>query len=244
MRIADAVAQYSESTRRVRGCAAVQVSIVSSSQLLRQGLAALLQDHLDLNMVGSYAADQDLREPMPAPPDHVVVLDGSIGLEAIRRWTRHWRSTSPAARVLAVELADDTELILDCVAAGVAAYTIRGASAAEVAEAISGVRGNRAQCDPRVTAGLFARLAALADQATPELLPAWPSLTPRELEVLHHLSQDRTNKEIAARMVIEVRTVKHHVHSILQKLKLRHRWDAVRLARERGWLDVDPRSMR
>jgi DNA-binding NarL/FixJ family response regulator len=144
--------------------------------------------------------------------------------------------------VLAVELPDDTELILDCIEAGVSAYTLRGASAAEVAEAISGVRGNRANSDPRITAGVFARLAALADQTAHEPARATPVLTPRELEVLHHLSLDRTNKEIAVRMVIEVRTVKHHVHSILQKLKLRHRWDAVRLARERGWLDVDPRS--
>ena len=219
--------------------AAVRMSIVSASQLFRQGLAALLEEHLDIALLGSYAADDLPPEGAPGADDHIVVLDGAIGLGAIRRWTRHWRSLSPPARVISVELLDDTDLIVACIEAGVAAYTVRGASAAEVAQAICDVRDNLAHSAPHVTAGLFARLAAMADQSSQPLAAATPLLTPRELEVLRHLSEDCTNKEIARRMVIEVRTVKHHVHSILRKLQSRHRWDAVRLARERGWLESD-----
>jgi DNA-binding NarL/FixJ family response regulator len=75
-------------------------------------------------------------------------------------------------------------------------------------------------------------------------------LTNRELDVLRCINQDLTNQQIAEALVIEVRTVKHHVHSILYKLKLSHRWEAGRVAAERGWLsleslpDVDPGTRR
>ncbi|SRR5258706_582485 len=62
------------------------------------------------------------------------------------------------------------------------------------------------------------------------------SLTARELEVLRYLADDYSNQQIADLLVIEVRTVKHHVHNILAKLNVGHRWDAARLALEQGWL--------
>ena len=63
-------------------------------------------------------------------------------------------------------------------------------------------------------------------------------LTPRELEVLQYINQNLSNQEIAAILVIEVRTVKHHVHNILEKLGLKNRRDAARLADQRGWLHI------
>jgi DNA-binding NarL/FixJ family response regulator len=64
-----------------------------------------------------------------------------------------------------------------------------------------------------------------------------PPLTQRELEVLRYVNLDYSNQQIAELLTIEIRTVKHHVHNILQKLQLRHRWDAARLAVEQGWLE-------
>jgi two-component system nitrate/nitrite response regulator NarL len=169
----------------------------------------------------------------------VVLLDGGIGVEAALRWTRYWRGLEPPAAVLVLELLDDAALILDCIEAGACGYTVRGASAGEVTEAILRVQRGAAACSPEVAARLFARLAALSAARTPTV-PAGIPLTARELEVLRCIAADCSNQEIAERLVLQLSTVKHHVHNILEKLSLRHRWDAVRLASEQGWLDEEP----
>ena len=219
----------------------VPVSIVSHSLLLRDGLVALLAPHIDLLLIGSYAP-----EPpsilLPNPPGHVVLLDGGIGRAGAIGWTRYWRHLTPPAHVLVLELANDTDVILACIEAGAGGYTLQGASAAEVASAIHAVRQDLAQCPPEVTAKLFARLAALGG---PKLQPPSlrPHLTAREREVLHYLAQDYSNQEIATVLSIEVRTVKHHVHNILEKLQINRRRDAARVAVEQGWLETRPPAL-
>jgi DNA-binding NarL/FixJ family response regulator len=165
----------------------------------------------------------------------VVVVDAGIGLDAAIRWIRYWRALEPPAFVIGIELPDDTEMVLSYIEAGIGGYAQLGATGAEVAEAIRWVQRGIAKTTPRVAAELFARLAATAPPPVP--------LTAREIEVLRCVNQDLRNLEIAAALCIEVRTVKHHVHSILQKLKLSHRWEAAHLAAERGWLVVGPNEL-
>ena len=221
--------------------ARIPVSIVSNSLLLRDGLVALLAPHIDLSLVGSYSPDLPSMA-LPNPVGHVVLLDGGIGRAGAIGWTRYWRHLTPPAHVLVLELANDTDVILACIEAGAGGYTLQGASAADVASAIHAVRQDLAQCPPEVTAKLFARLAALGG---PKLQPPSlrPHLTAREREVLHYLAQDYSNQEIATVLNIEVRTVKHHVHNILEKLQINRRRDAARVAMEHGWLETSPPAL-
>jgi DNA-binding NarL/FixJ family response regulator len=92
-----------------------------------------------------------------------------------------------------------------------------------------------AVCSLDIAARVFARLADLGDDRQ-ESADVGAGLTEREREVLAYLAADHSNQEIAERLVIEVRTVKHHVHNILAKLKARHRWQAVMVARDQGIL--------
>jgi DNA-binding NarL/FixJ family response regulator len=213
------------------------VSVVSNSVLLREGLVALLATHIDIQLAGSYSAGPVVPLDPPNPPGHVVLLDGAIGLQAAAHWACFWRGLDPPAHVLAVELDDDIETILPYIEAGVGAYTLRGASVSEVVAAIVGLQQGLVTCAPHVASRLFARLADQAARLRGNRHGLPPSLTRRELEVLRCISRDYTNSEIAAELVIELRTVKHHVHNILQKLKLRHRWEAARVAVDQGWLD-------
>lgn len=213
----------------------IPLCIVSASQLLREGLVRLLGAHLTLRVVGSYADPADCPAPPPDPPEHVVLLDAGLGQPGIVGTIHDWRARAALAAIVVIELANNVESILACIEAGANEYTLQGESAAEVAGAILRARQGTAQCSPEIVGQLFARLAALAAAPAPER-PETSPLTPRELEVLHYIAQDKSNQEIADALVIQLCTVKHHVHNILQKLELRHRWDAARLAQERGWL--------
>jgi DNA-binding NarL/FixJ family response regulator len=123
-----------------------------------------------------------------------------------------------------------------CIEAGAGGYTCYGASAAEVAAAIRSIRQGTAVCTPDVTARVFARLEALGSVSAQPLTFKAP-LTARELEILGYIAQDYSNQAIAELLVIEVCTVKHHIHNILEKLQLRHRHEAARYASDRGWLN-------
>ncbi len=216
----------------------VALSIVSNSQLLRDGLVLLLGSHLDLHLVGSYTGLVSKTAVLPNPSGHVVLLDGSMGCAPAVAWTRRWCALTPAAPVLVLELENDVDVILACIEAGAKGYTLQGASAQEVAEVIILLRQGRTLCGADVVAEVFRRLVAYAEaQARPATPPS--PLSDRELQVLAYIAEDYSNQRIAQALVIEVRTVKHHVHNILEKLQLHHREDAARFARGQGWLAAD-----
>jgi two-component system nitrate/nitrite response regulator NarL len=215
---------------------AISISIVSNSRLLSEGLLPLLAPHLSLQLIATHSGAFHLSSPLPNPQEHVVLLDISVGQAAAIAWTHYWRGLSPPAYVLILELADDTALILDCIEAGASGYTLQGASAVEVVAAINAARCGKAHCSPEVTSQLYERVAAL--RATIIQLSLSP-LTARESEILYYVASGYTNMEIAAQLVIELRTVKQHVHHILGKLNSRSRGEAVRFAIDQGWLSKD-----
>lgn len=230
-------------TAHPRGEAAFPISIVSDSRLLCDGLIAALACDLDVALLAFYAAAPIADGVLRNPSSHVVLVDARVGHAATIAWLHHWRLLAPAPHVIVFDIVNDVDAIVACIEAGAGGYTLQGAPAAEVAKVIRQVQSGIVECPPEITAPLFARLAShgLAARSLRSATPAVP-LTARELEVLRYVAEDCSNREIADRLFVEVRTVKHHVHNILEKLQLRHRWDAARLAAERGWLaqDEDP----
>lgn len=213
----------------------IAVSIVSNSRLLSEGLVELLATRINIRLLAIYPSEPIARTQPVNPPGHVVLLDGNIGRAAAKDWTYFWRHCTPPANVVILELLDDIDLILGCIEAGASGYTLKGAAPAEVADTISLVAQGCAQCSPEITAHLFQRLANLKALVKPDYPTIMP-LTSRELEVLKLVAQGNSNKEIAEKLCITLRTVKQHVHNILNKLDLKHRYEAVHLAMEQGWL--------
>ena len=217
---------------------AIAVSIVSNSLLLTDGLLTLLATRVKLHAVAHYYAFSPMDRHLPNPKGHTVLIDGNIGRQWVQTWTHYWRMCTPPANVLVLELANDSEFIVDCIASGVGGYILQGESVDEVVQAIADVQQGVTICSPEVTGRLCARLVA-AHQLISDLSIGESPLTPRELEVLHYVDQNLSNREIAERLVIEVRTVKHHVHNILEKLQLNNRREAAKHAAKQGWLSAE-----
>jgi DNA-binding NarL/FixJ family response regulator len=215
----------------------VAISIVSNSRLFSEGLLTLLSIHIPIRSVANYWASSPIDSHLPNPADHVVLLDGNMDREVAQAWARYWRMCTPPAHIIALDMANDVDLIVDCIEAGVGGYTLQGESIDEIVQAIREVQQGLTKCSREVAGRLCARLTT-ARQIISDLALNVAPLTPRELEVLGYIAQNCSNHEIAALLVIEVRTVKHHVHNILEKLQLTNRRDAALHAAKQGWFRI------
>jgi len=211
----------------------IQISIISNSHLLREALALLLQNHWSTDIVNSSTSAVDMTSTVTKSSNHLVLLDSGIGQHALVANIQEQRSLQPSPYIVVLELKDDPDLILGCIEAGAHGYALQSASSAEVIQVIEQVCQGVAYCSPEITAKLFARLT---QSKTVQQLREKPALTCRELEVLQYVAKGYSDRGIATELVIEVRTVKHHVHNILRKLNVKYRRDAAQIAINNCWL--------
>jgi DNA-binding NarL/FixJ family response regulator len=129
---------------------------------------------------------------------------------------------------------------VEFVEAGAHAYVLQSASPEGLMTAVREVHAGRSPNSPRVVTAVLRRIGSLAGVPVPPPRTTEP-LTPREMEILTLLARGLGNKEICQRLHITVQTVKNHVHSILAKLQVHRRREAVRLAYEMGML-IDPET--
>ncbi len=137
--------------------------------------------------------------------------------------------TERSLPVIALGVPDVEEHVLACAEAGAAGYLPKPGSFADLLTVMQSVARGETVCSPRIAATLLRRVAMLAAAQEPDPRPA--RLTPREREVLALIEQGLPNKAIARTLSIEVRTVKNHVHNILDKLQVGGRGEAAALAR-------------
>jgi DNA-binding NarL/FixJ family response regulator len=150
------------------------------------------------------------------------------GIEA----TRAILATGSSARILILTTFDLDEYVVRAVRAGASGFLLKDAPAAQLVEAVRVVAAGEALLAPAVTRRLLDRFARVIEDALPP--PQLDELTARELEILRLLAHGLSNAEIAERLVVGETTVKSHVSSILRKLRLRDRVQAVIAAYDAG----------
>jgi two-component system, NarL family, nitrate/nitrite response regulator NarL len=133
------------------------------------------------------------------------------------------RSAAPAVGVIAFAVNDSDADIIACAEAGVRGLILRDGAIQELKAAILGVARGEVFCPPRVVAALLRHVAVLPRRSGPDEAA---HLTPREREGLTLIERGKSNKEIARYLGIEVRTVKNHVHNLLEKLQVARRGEA------------------
>ncbi len=191
----------------------IRVFVLADVRLYRDGLEQVLRSSPTIEIVGKApVSGTSPRSLIEARPD-VVLVEAAV--------IRHGRvaqvisETAPGVRVVAFGVTDEDDDVLNCAEAGVAGCVSREATTDDLVSTLRSVARGEFPCSPRIAGLLVKRMSALA--AKPR--PAQPdqSLTRRETEILVHISEGLSNKEIASRLGIEVSTVKNHVHHILAK---------------------------
>jgi two-component system, NarL family, nitrate/nitrite response regulator NarL len=205
-----------------------RVFIVSEVRLYREGLARLLRRDQRLDVVGASEDVPDALEHLAGleEPPEAVLLDvpAPAGLEGLAQLG----AAVPTARIIVLNVSDrDEPALIAWAEAGVGGLLARDVDVDEVAQAVQTTVSGGTVCSPRLAALLLQRLARAAEDR-----PATSPLTSREREIAELLEQGLSNKEIAARLQIELPTVKNHVHSILTKLKASRRGQAAAMLRD------------
>lgn len=199
----------------------VQVSIVADASVHRVGLKELLEREARIHVIGAASTlRESVAEISDLAPD-VVLLDvaGEDRVPAITALVE----AIPGVRVIACAVPETERDIIPCAEAGVAACLPREAPFADLIATIERVASGESSASPLVAAMLLRRVATLAAQgsAKPEA-----RVTAREQEILGLIDEGLSNKQIARRLCIELPTVKNHVHNILEKLHVHHRYEA------------------
>jgi DNA-binding NarL/FixJ family response regulator len=150
----------------------------------------------------------------------VILLD--MATRGSAAGIRQIHSANPAARVVALGVADLEADIVACAEAGVDGYVARGGSLDELVQSAECAMRDEVYCSPKAVGQLFRRLADLAPlQTIPDTREQ--DLTRREQQVLELITNGLSNKQIARTLGIELCTVKNHVHRVLEKLNVQRR---------------------
>jgi DNA-binding NarL/FixJ family response regulator len=216
----------------------IGVLLVDDQILIRTGFRMILEEIDGIDIVGEAPSGAEaVRLTADLDPD-VILMDvrmpGVDGIEATRRIV----ARDPAARVLILTTFDLDEYAFAALRAGASGFVLKDVPVDELARAIRAVAGGDAVVSPRVTRRLldvYAKRLPDPSAGTPGRSPAaLDQLTAREREVLLAVATGLSNAEIADKLVVSEATVKTHVGSILAKLELRNRVQAVIFAYDVG----------
>ncbi|MFD4438541.1 response regulator [Nocardia sp. NPDC058519] len=210
----------------------MRVLVVDDQELFRTGFRLILESEPDIEVVGE-ACDgvEAVTAARRLTPD-VVVMDVRMPrLDGVAATARICAET--AAKVLVLTMFDIDEYVYSALRAGASGFLLKDARRAELIGGVRVVAAGDALLAPSVTRRLIAEVAARACPH-PEASAQLAGLTPREHDILRELAAGRSNTELAARLVVTEHTVKTHVSSVLSKLGLRDRAQAVVFAYESG----------
>jgi len=226
----------------------ISVVIVDDHQLFREGIKRILEMESNFEVVGIGSNGEEACQLAEMHQPDVFLMDINMpimnGVEA----TERIKSISPMSRVVVLSIHDDENYVHQVIASGASGYLLKEMDAESLIEAIQVVAGGEAYIHPKVTGKLineYRRLSTLQenDLAHVELsdeaeLGRFASLTPREKEVLQLMAEGKSNKGIGDYLYISEKTVKNHVSSILQKLVVNDRTQAVVISIKNGWVKI------
>lgn len=205
-----------------------KVLIVIESRFMGDIITEILEEEPDITVVGCAASKEEALKIIQEKEVDVALVSIQLSNETALELTSLIVEVAPSTKVLVLGLADNKHHVLKYVEAGAAGYILQDSSVDEMIEAVHLARRGEAQVSTKVAAAILERLSKMTKvfSRVDNFILEDNRLTQRELEVLGFISQGFSNQEIASQLVVEVGTVKNHVHSIIKKLNVNNREEA------------------
>lgn len=205
----------------------IRVFLVDDHEVVRRGVASLLEDEDDLTVVGEAGtAEQALSRISAVKPD-VAVLDVRLPDGSGVEVCREVRSAHPEIACLMLTSFADDDALFEAVMAGASGYVLKQIHGSDLVGAVRTVAAGGSLLDPRSTGRMLDRLRQ--NGGRPDPLAA---LTPQERQILDLIGEGLTNRQIGERLFLAEKTVKNYVSALLSKLDLKRRTQAAVLVAE------------
>ena len=203
----------------------IRVFLLDDHEVVRRGIADLLTQDGDIEIVGESGSAVEAVHRIPALHPDVAILDARLpdgnGIDVCR----DVRAVDPTIQGLILTSYEDDEALFSAIMAGAAGYVLKQIRGTDLVDAVRRVGAGQSLLDPAVTARVLDRIRSGVEQPN-EL----KSLTDQERRILDYIAQGLTNHEIAQKMFLADKTVKNYVSSVLAKLGLERRTQAAVLA--------------
>jgi DNA-binding NarL/FixJ family response regulator len=219
----------------------IRILIVDDHALVRVGMRAILEREPDFEIVGEAEDGRVAHEVALETDPAIILMDLSLpapgGIEATQRIKREL----PSAGIIILASDEDEEALFQAIRAGAAAFILKNVGPDDLVTIIRRVSdgefliNDKVFAKPAVASRVlkeFRELAVYGQEAAPIFAP----LSPREVEILDNIAQGMTNKQVAYALSISEQTVKNHMSSILRKLSVNDRTQAVVYAMRQGWI--------
>lgn len=226
-----------------RSVDAITVLIIDDQPLFRLGVAhAIAANHAHIELVGEASNGQEgMRLAEELTPSVVLLnaeVEGLNGLEAIRQIKR----LDPNIRIVVMTTFEDEEKLFYAIKYGAAAYLQKSVDVQELCQVIRRVSqgeyliNDSVLAKPVLASKIIKSFRDLTEEQNQEVEPLFIPLSNREVQVLDYIAKGNSNKEIARSMSISDQTVKNHITSIMRKLAVNDRTQAVVYAMRQGWI--------
>lgn len=212
----------------------IRVFLVDDHEVVRRGLAALLEAQRDIEVVGEAASSSDASARIAATLPDVAVLDVHLPDGSGIDLCRTIRQDRPDVKCLMLTAFDDDDAVLAAILADAAGYLLKTVRGDDVVAAVRAVAAGRRLLPPQALQHAEGRMRAPSDDD-----PRFGSLSLRERQILALIADGMTNRQIGERLRLAEKTVKNYVSSMLDKLGLEHRTQAAVFEIERGHRAAD-----
>jgi DNA-binding NarL/FixJ family response regulator len=215
----------------------IRVALVDDHDLLRRGMKTMLESHAEIEVVGEASDGSAALGAVEATLPDVVLIDvimpGKDGIEA----TREIKDAFPNVSVVVLSGHDEQQFVFDALKAGASGYLLKNADLDEVVHTVKLAAVGEGRLNPTLASQV---LSEFQSYQKVDVADVFQPLTPREREILRHMSDGLPNKTIASRLSISERTVTTHVANIYSKLHVNNRVSAIQEAMRRRILDYNP----
>lgn len=230
----------------------VKLILADDHQLFREGLKRIINMEDDMEVIGECGDGIQVIELCNEIEPDVVLMDINMPLENGVVATERLKMIFPDIKIIILSIHDDESYVFETLRKGASGYLLKDMEAESLINAIRSVVAGHAYIHPKVTGKLInqlRRMTYLDHTGVAGLRPAHDSalryidspsspLTKREAEVLRLMAEGRSNKSIGEYLYISEKTVKNHVSSILQKMEVDDRTQAVIIAIKNGWVTL------
>jgi DNA-binding NarL/FixJ family response regulator len=217
--------------------------LVDDHALFRVGMRQILEREDDFEIVAEAEDPRGAFDAAAQKSPDIVLLDLSIAPPGGIETTQRIKREVPATGIIALAVNEDEDQLFEAIKAGAAAFILKDISPEDLVTIIRRVNtgeyliNDKVFARPSVASRVlkeFRELAIYGQEAAPIFAP----LSPREVEILDNIAKGMTNKQVAYALSISEQTVKNHMSSILRKLSVNDRTQAVVYAMKQGWIRI------